>query len=77
MVDLLKVYPDPIIFKAPFQAKKDEYLVVIKRYKADRLDGNVVTSFVYETVIPIRKEITYTELFSELANKFIKAIPDS
>ena len=77
MFDVLKVSPDPIIFKAPFQTKKDEYLTVIKRYKVDKIDGKIVTSFVYEAVLSIRKEITYTELFNELADKFIKTLPVS
>lgn len=55
MIDLLKVSSDPVIFKAPFQARKDEYLGVIKRYKVDKKDGVISTSFFYETCLPIRK----------------------
>jgi len=38
MTDLLKVSPDPIIIKFPFQAKKDEYVAIIKHYKVERKD---------------------------------------
>jgi hypothetical protein len=41
VIDLLKVSPDPILFKAPLQAKKDEYLTVLKRYKVDKKDGKI------------------------------------
>ena len=41
VIDLLKVSPDPILFKAPLQAKKDEYLAVVKRYKVDKKDGKI------------------------------------
>lgn len=38
MEDLLKLFPDPnpILFKAPFTIKKDENLVVIKKYSVDK-----------------------------------------
>jgi hypothetical protein len=39
MIDLLKISPDAFIFQAPFQAKKDEFIGIIKRYKVIREDG--------------------------------------
>ena len=75
MIDILKASPDPVLFKAPFQAKKDEYLGVIKRYRVDKNDGKVETSFSYETLLPIKKEITYTELMNTFVDKFLKPDP--
>ena len=74
MEDLLKVSPDPnpILFKAPFQIKKDEYLAVIKKFSVDKDSNDVRISFTYETVMPIKKELRYPELLAILKDKFIK-----
>ena len=72
VIDLLKVSPDPILFKAPLQAKKDEYLTVVKRYKVDKKDGKIETSFFYDILITIKKETNYIDLMNIFAYKFLK-----
>jgi hypothetical protein len=72
VIDLLKVSPDPILFKAPFQVKKDEYLTVVKRYKVEKNEGHIQTNFFYDNLIPIKKETTYTDLMNIFVHKFFK-----
>ncbi len=72
MIDLLKVSPDPILLKAPFQVKKDEYLTVVKRYKVQKKDGHIETNFFYDSLIAIKKETNYTELMNIFVQKFLK-----
>lgn len=74
MEDLLKVSPDPnpIIFKAPFQIKKDEYLAVIKKYTVVKDSNDIKISFTYETLMPIKKELRYSELLTILEDNFSK-----
>ncbi len=71
-IDLLKVSPDPILLKAPFQVKKDEYLTVLKRFKVEKNEGRIQTNFFYDTLIPIKKETTYTDLMNIFVHKFFK-----
>lgn len=71
-IDILKVYPDPILFKAPLQVKKDEYLIVVKRYKVFRENSKIQTTFFYDSLIAIKKETSYTDLTAVFADKFMR-----
>ncbi len=45
---------------------------MIKRFSVNKRNDEIETNFKYETVLPIKKDITYFDLLSLLENKFSK-----